>query len=135
MVWLLLASLGLAASSALFMRRRSGHLPDVPDEDFLRIFKKKFDGRDSVVIEERNTVAGHIALPARKLSPEQKFSDLAKYAGFVGEYEVGMGDLEDRLIELCRRASMGNPNPFPATVGEYIQEVAKAKERLAGDKL
>ena len=47
---------------------------------------------------------------------------------FATEYEVGMGDLEDELNEMCADAGLKTPPPFPATVGELIHEIAKAKD-------
>lgn len=132
-LWLLLASLGLATSSEILKRRRAKNLPDISDEGFLRIYKRKFADPDAIVLEERRSIASHIGLPARKLSPAHVFKELSKYTGFVGEYEVGMGDLESERMELCERAGVEKPSPFPATVGELIHEVVKAK--LAKDGL
>jgi len=131
MLWLLLAGLGLATVSQLLKRRKVHNLSDMHDEDFLRIYKKKFLGSDKIVIDERKSIAKHIGLPYKKLSPDHRFDELSMYTGFVGEYEVGMGDLADELTELCERAAMTKPQPFPNTVGEFIHEVARIKDELA----
>lgn len=133
MLWLLLGGVALATASELVKRRAAARLPDVPDEDFLRGYRRKFGGPEAGVLEERKFVARHIGLPARKLSPEHRFGDLSKYTGFVSEYEVGVSDLEDELAELCQRAAVKPPPRFPATVGEYINEMLKARRQGYGE--
>jgi hypothetical protein len=71
-------------------------------------------------------------LPDRKLSPEQRFEWLAQFTGFATEYEVGMGDLEDELNEMCADASLKMPASFPATVGELITMCRVSKNQRFG---
>jgi len=133
MWWLILASIGVAAASRLFRRRRIENLPDVSDEIFLRVYGEEFGGPPHLVIEERIRIAKYLGLPSRKLSPKQEFKALSKYTGFVGEYEVGMGDLEDELVYLRRLASMPRSHLFPRTVGSLIQELVKCRQAIKGD--
>ncbi len=135
MLWLLLAGLGIATTSELHKRRKVQNLPDISNEDFVRMYKKKFAGSDAIVIEERRSVAKALRLSFQKLSPDHEFDELSKYTGFVGDYELGMSELGDKIADLCERAGIKKPHPFPATVGELIYETVIAKERLAEDKL
>jgi hypothetical protein len=135
MLWLLLAGLGLATASELVKLRKAGKLPDLSDVDFVMIYKKKFAGSDAAVIEERRFIAKVLGLPFQRLSPEHSFDELSKYAGFVGDYELGMSELGDKIDVLCGRAAIQRPYPFPVTVGEFIYEIVKAKEKLSKDEL
>jgi len=128
-LWLILGGLGVAAASLLFKKRRLPQLPDIPDEEFLKLYETSPSERMRV-LEGRRFIAKHLGLPAHKLSPEQKFEWLAQFTGFAAEYEVGMGDLEDELIELRTRAGLKAPSPFPATVGELVHEIVEARRSL-----
>lgn len=134
MLWLLLAGLGLAATSELLKRRKVRNLAEVSDEDFVKAYKAKFTAVDAVVIEERNSIARVLGLPSHKLFPDHRFDELSKYTGFTGDYELGMSQLGDELADLYERAAMKKPSPFPATVGEYIFKVSAAKGKLASGK-
>ena len=125
--WLILGGLGVVTASFLFKRRKLPQLPDVADEQFLKLYKVRFGASEASILEGRHFVAKHLGLPDRKLSPEQKFEWLAQFTGFATEYEVGMGDLEDELNELCADAGLKPPSQFPATVGELIHEITRAK--------
>ena len=81
------------------------------------------------ILVGRHFVAEHLGLPDNKLSPEQEFKSLMQFTGFATEYEVGMGDLEDELNEMCTDAGLKAPSPFPATVGHLIHEIAKAEDK------
>jgi hypothetical protein len=127
-LWLIIGGLGVATASLLFKRWKLPSLPDVTDEQFLKLYKVRFNTPEALILGGRHFIAKHLGLPDRKLSPEQKFEWLAQFTGFAAEYEVGMGDLEDELNEICASAGLKAPLPFPATVGELIHEIAKAKE-------
>ena len=129
--WLIGGGLTVAAASQLFKIWTTRELPDVSDEDFLNIYKEKFGERSDEVLEQRRYVARYLGLPSQKLAPGHRFTELSKYTGFVTEYEVGMGDLEDELQELCQRAGLEIPAAFPETVGQLIEERLKAKENKA----
>ena len=72
-------------------------------------------------------MAKHLGLPSEKLAPHHTFKQLARYTGFVGEYEVGMGDLEEKLMELFDQAIVDRPESFPSTIGEFIHQVLRAQ--------
>lgn len=74
-------------------------------------------------------MAKHLALPPEKLAPNQTFKELARYTGFAGEYEVGLGDLEFELMEACERAGLDPPKTFPSTVAEFIHEMLRANAK------
>jgi len=133
MWWLILASIGVAVASRVFRKRRIEDLPEVSDETFLRIYGEEFEGPPHLVIEERRRIAKYLGLPSHKVSPKQEFKALSKYTGFVGEYEVGMGDLEDELIYLRGVASMPQSALFPRTVGSLIQELVKCRQTIKED--
>ena len=126
-LWLIIGGLGVAAASFLFKQWKLPRLPDVNDDQFLRLYKMRFDTLDSRILEGRNFIAKRLGLPENKLSPEQEFAWLSQFTGFATEYEVGMGDLEDEFNQMCADAGLKVPSSFPATVGELIHEIAKAK--------
>jgi hypothetical protein len=126
--WLIIGGIGVATASFLFKKRKLPRLPDVSDDQFLRLQKTRLDTPETRILEGRHFVARHLGLPDSKLSPEQKFEWLSQFTGFATEYEVGMGDLEDELNEMCTDAGLKMPASFPATVGELIHEIAKAKD-------
>ena len=126
--WLILAGLGVATAPFLFKRRKLPQLPDVADEQFLKLYKVRFGASEASILEGRHFVAKHLGLPDSKLSPEQKFEWLSQFTGFATEYEVGIGDLEDELNEMLADAGLKAPSSFPTTVGELIHEIAKAKD-------
>jgi hypothetical protein len=64
-------------------------------------------------------------MKSKEMSPSTE--RLSGPAGFAGEYEVGMGDLEEELRELFQKASLKVSPSFPATIGELIHEMARAK--------
>ncbi len=133
---LTLCGLGIWAFSEMLKKRRLRHLPDVSDDDFLEIFAGRFpDMPDVTVIHERRHIAGLIGMPVRKLSPDHAFEELSEYLNFLGSYDLAIGDLEDEISELFEDLGMEKPYHSPATVGELIYEIAKAKmisQRRAG---
>ena len=131
LVLLLLGGVGLAAISFLTKKRQSRRLPRFTDKEFLSIYKESFSGVDELVLKQRGLIASHLGLPAERLSPNHRFETLSKYTGFVGEYEVAMGDLEDQLNELFERVGLERRASFPSSVGELIQEMIKAEESTA----
>lgn len=127
-LWLIIGGIGVATASFLFKKLKLPRLPDVSDDQFLRLQKIRFDTPEARILEGRHFVARHLGLPDSKLSPEHKFEWLSQFTGFATEYEVGMGDLEDELNEMCGDAGLKAPSSFPGTVGELIHEIAKAKD-------
>lgn len=126
------AGFGLAGASYLVKLRKTQTLSSVSDEEFIRLYQVEFTEPANLVLEQRRIVAQYLGLPSEKLAPQHTFKELARYTGFVGEYEVGMGDLEAELIELFERASLKTPQSFPATIGEFIHEVLSAKALASG---
>lgn len=126
--WVLLASVGLAAASQVFKLLRTKELSDISDESFVSIYEKRFGASNRMVIDGRRMIAKFLGLPSLKLTPNQRFEELSRYTGFITEYEVGMGDLESELEELCERAGIEKPDPFPETVGDLIYAMVRAKE-------
>ncbi len=125
---LILVALGIWIFSEMLKKRRLHHLPDISDEDFLEIFAGKFpDIPDEAVICERRYIAGLIGMPVRKLSPAHTFGELSECLNFLGSHDLAIGDLEDEISELFEDLGMKKSYRSPATVGELIYEIAKAK--------
>ncbi len=127
MVWLLLSGAALAGLSFLVMKQRTQTLPRISNVEFLHLYKVRFDDPEEFVLNERDRIARHLGLPADVLTPNQTFEKLSQFSGFVGEFELGMGDLETTLWELFRKTNLEQPNPFPATVGELIHGIVLAR--------
>lgn len=125
--WLLLGGMGVAGASYLFKSWSSRTLKITSDEEFLRLYSKTYSDSADLVLQQRRIIAAHLGLPAERLAPDLTFKRLSSYAGFAGEYEVGMGDLEEELRELFQKASLKVSPSFPATIGELIHEIARAK--------
>lgn len=128
-LWLLLGAAALAAASTLFKRRKVKELPDISDEDFVSLYRVKFNSSDGKEIEERKAIAKCLGIPPRKLSPSQTLKSLSKYTGFITEYEIGISDLGDELAHVFKQAGLKSPDRFPETVGELIHETIKAKQK------
>lgn len=128
--WLLLGSAALAVASTLVKKRRARELPDISDEDFVRLYKLRFHDSDKGIIEERRMIAELLGVPRQKLSPGQTFEALSRYTGFITEFEIGMSDLGDEMAYLQERAGLKVSASFPETVGELIHEMLGAKEKL-----
>jgi hypothetical protein len=124
--WLIGAGVAVAAASQLFKMWKSQELPDLSDADFLDIYEEEFGGQPDQVLEQRRYVARYLGLPYQKLAPSHRFTQLSRFTGFVTEYEVGMGDLEDELWELYQGAGLERPPAFPETVAQLIEERLKA---------
>jgi hypothetical protein len=125
--WLFLGGIGVAGASYLYKSWHSRNLDIMPDEEFLRVYSKIYADPGDVVLQQRLVIATHLGLPAERLAPDLTFERLSSYTGFAGEYEVGMGDLEDELRELFRQTSLKVTSRFPATVGDLIHEMVMAK--------
>lgn len=126
---LLLIGISAAAASYLIKTRQARTLAKISDDEFARLYQRRFTDAADSVLELRTFVAKHLALPAETLSPDQTFKQLAKYTGFGGEYEVGMGDLESELQEAFARAGLELPKTFPSTVGAFIHEMLSANAK------
>jgi hypothetical protein len=125
LVWLGLGAAALAGISFLTRRLKARSLSLVSDAEFLERYRTTFADPDKLVLNQRTVIARHLGLPAEALSPDHTFEGLSQYTGFVGEFEVGMGDLETELLELVERADLEQPTSFPATVGELIHEMVR----------
>lgn len=130
MFWLILGGVSIAGASYLYKTWRSRMLPTKSEEQFLVNYRKFYSDPSDLVLKQRRTVASHLGVPPEKLSPDLTFKELSGHAGFVGEYEVGMGDLEEVLRELFQKASLKMPASFPATIGELIHEIVTAQKVL-----
>lgn len=127
LIWLLLGGAGLAGISLLIRICKARSLPRISNAEFLDLYKVTFADPDELVLNQRNVIAKHLGLTAEALSPDQTFERLSRYTGFVGEYEVGMGDLETELLELIQRAGLEQPKSFPVTLGELIHEMVRVR--------
>lgn len=125
--WLFLGGMGIAGASYLYKSLHSRNLEIMRDEEFLRVYSKTYADAGDLVLQERQVIATHLGLLAERLAPDLTFKRLSNYTGFAGEYELGMGDLEDELRELLRQKSLKVSSRFPATVGELIHEMVAAK--------
>ena len=128
-LWLLLGSVGLAIVAVLARRRSFQRIPDMGDTEFVRVYKKTFDGDDASIIRERKFVATTLGVPHQKLHPNHRFRDLSNLHFDVG-YEVAMGDLEYHLIDLRQRAGDEVSSGFPDTVGEFVFALVTLRKRL-----
>ncbi len=126
---LLLIGVTTAVASYLVRTRQTQTLATISDDEFGKSYQRRFADSTELVLKMRTLVAKHLALPPEKLAPDQTFKDLAKYTGFAGEYEVGLGDLEFELIEAFERAGLDPPKPFPNTVAEFIHEILRANAK------
>jgi hypothetical protein len=126
---LLLLGVTAAVASYLVKTRQARTLANISDDEFIRLYQRRFPDSTESVLKLRTFVAKHLALPPEKLTPEQTFKELAKHTGFAGEYEVGMGDLESELIEAFEQAGLEPPKTFPITVAEYIHEMLRANAK------
>jgi hypothetical protein len=125
--WLFLGGMGVAGASYLYKSLHSRNLEIMPDEEFLRVYGKLYADPGNLVLKQRQVIATHLGLPAERLAPDLTFKRLSSYTGFAGEYELGMGDLEDELRELFSQTSLKVSSEFPVTVGELIHEMVTAK--------
>ena len=130
MFWLILGGASVAGASYLYKTWRSRTLPTKSEEEFLMNYREFYSDPSDLVLQQRRNIASHLGLPPEKLSPDLTFKEISDHAGFVGEYEVGMGDLEEVLRELYQKASLKMPGSFPVTVGELIHEIVTAQKVL-----
>jgi hypothetical protein len=130
--WLLLGGAALAAASTLFKARKAKELPDISNQEFLNVYRLRFNGLDNAVLAERSAIAECLGVPYQKLSPTQTFKSLSKYTGFITEYEIGMSDLGDELAHRYEQAGLKTPESFPETVGEFIHEIINATKKSKG---
>jgi hypothetical protein len=131
LVWLLVGGAALAGISYLVKMRHTRTLPTLTDKEFLSLYRVRFTDPDDFVLEQRSIIANYLGLPTERLSPNYSFKRLSSYTGFVGEYEMGMSDLETKLVDLFAPADLDIPGTFPETVGELIHQLARAKKKLA----
>ena len=129
LVPLLLIGATIAAVSYLVRARQARTLTTISDDEFGKLYQRRFADSSEPVLKQRVFVAKHLALPAEKLAPDQTFKELAKYTGFAAEYEVGLGDLEFELMEAYERAGLDPPKTFPNTVGEFIHVMLGANAK------
>src|SRR2546423_6056305 len=120
-LWLVLGSVGLAIVAVLARKRSFQRIPDLPDNEFVRIYKQVFQGDDAAIIRERRFIAKVLGVPHQKLHPNHRFQDLSNLHFDVG-YSVAMGDLEYDLIDLRKRVGLDSALHFPDTVGELVSE-------------
>ena len=125
--WLLLGGMGVAGASYLYKSWHSRTLKITSDEEFLRVYSKIYADPADLVLQQRLVIAARLGLPAERLAPDLTFRRLSSYTGFAGEYELGMGDLEDELRELFEKASLKVSPSFPASIGELVHQMATAK--------
>ena len=123
-----------AAAASYFVKTRQARtLSSITDDEFAKLYQRRFADSTDSVLKLRRFVAKHLTLPTDKVAPDQSFKQLAKYAGFAGEYELGMGDLESELMEAFTRAGVEPPKTFPNTVAEFIHEMLRANAKQTSD--
>jgi len=104
----------------LLKRKRLRQIPEISDQEFLRVYRTKFGTPEEIVLRERRYLGKVLGIPDQKLSPEQTLKGLSKHGGLI-EFQVGMGDLDSDLIDLLDRAGVESKDfTPPPTVGELI---------------
>ena len=119
----------LPFGSAIVRRRNVRKFQDTNIRDFLRIYCKVYNDNVDEVTRERENVAHILGVPLNKLLPDITFKSLSDKIGFVGEFETGMGQLEDELIESSEKADIPFPDTFPSTIADYIHCVIEVKHK------
>ena len=128
---LFVGAAGLATFSFLARTRKIRVIPRIADAEFLELYRLSFKDPDDLILRQRGLIARHLRLPAEVLSPNQSLQELSRYCGFVGEYETGIGDLEEELLDLFEKAQIRREQAFPRSVGELIHEFIIATEALS----
>jgi hypothetical protein len=114
----------------LYRRRGWGRLPEIPDEDFLLRFGKRFSAPPDRVLEGRLQVSKILGVPERKLAPEYTYKDLAGRIEVLGDLGMAWESLEYRVETAARRAGAHRP-PEPVgacpTVGDLVAGLIQAQ--------
>jgi len=129
-LWLLVAGVSIALASEVVKRLRQRRASDLSDEEFVNLYRQRFDGEASAIVKERKFIAKCLGLNHLKLRPDDRFHELSKLSGFDTEYQLGMSNLEDQLFELFQQAGIQPPTQFPSTIGELISKLASVKKTL-----
>jgi hypothetical protein len=112
-------SLLISAGMWYVRRRHLRAMADVGDAEFGTAFEARFDIRPADAVTERRHIARLVGVAPEKLSPDLAFSQLV--AGrFEISSQVGLGHLEDDLMDLAKQAGVV-PQPLPPTVAELIR--------------
>ncbi len=128
-LWLVLGGVSVAIVAVLARRRSFQRIQDMGDTEFVRRYKKAFDGDDASIIRERKFVATALGVPHLKLHPNHRFKDLSNLHFDVG-YAVAMGDLENDLIDLRQRAGIDSGSHFPDTVEELVSILVALRTKI-----
>lgn len=129
--------LGIGLILIFLVKRRIKKLPDINDEQFIKKFLAVYGGVTSeVIIRERDYLASQLGIACNKLDPNYTFDDLSKHLeDHFGSYSLAIGDIESSVSELFEKLGVKKPYKSPATIGELIYEIVKAKATNSPDSL
>lgn len=108
-------------------------LPDISDEEFLRIYGLSFTSPNEEVLNERKFIANLLGLPSKKLSPTYTFDQLSNRVSVWKGLNVGIADLEEEISKLFKKAGFkAEAYQQPETIGQLINQILEARARIKG---
>jgi hypothetical protein len=108
-------------------------MPEIPDEEFLLRFAKRFSAPPDHVLEARRRVAKILGVSERKLAPEYTHKDLARQLQLLADFGIAWEDLEERVNDAAWKVSPpGASRPTDAvgacpTVGDLVAGLIQAQ--------
>lgn len=120
--------------SFLLRRRAERSLADVSDAQFLEQLGPPTDLPEDLLLRERRHVSRILGVNPRKLSAQQRLSELSRNLDFVGSFSVAVNDLQYELNEFYEDARL-KPPAAAETVGDLVIQFARAKHRPAPARL
>jgi len=131
MLTIIIISIGLAIVllSVILVKRKVKTLPDLSDDVFVKKYKDIYgEASNDAVLRERDYLASQLDIPSQKLDPYYTFDELSKHLdNSFGSYQLAIGDLESTVSELFEKLGVKKPYKSPSNIGEFIQEIIKAK--------
>ena len=125
-------ALGISVLVGLFLwqlqRRHVRALPEINDEQFGEHFRSRFGVSATIAVTERREIARLIGVNPDKLTPDIIFARLIAGPIDVGT-RVGLGHLEDDLMDLAQRAK-AKAVSLPPTLSELLLLRLDLKRRL-----
>lgn len=119
-----LAALGWYVLDYVSIRR----LPDIGEEAFLDKLGDAGEYSEEVLLKARQLLADALMVPAEKLDPKLKVSELGSSFGLF----MKTTDIDLELIEAFSSVGLKPPKVFPETIGGLVFEFARvAKLREA----
>jgi len=116
-------SLLISAGMWYVRRRHLRAIPDVGDAEFGKAFTVRFNVESADAIAERRHIARLVGVPPEKLAPDLSFRQLVP-GQFEISSQVGLGHLEDDLMDLAKQAGVIPEPTLPATVSELCPPAA-----------